>query len=169
MKNFTLAVLAGAAALALLSGCAIDDYYDGYDSYGGAYAGNYPYRGYGYDPYYGYGYRYGGYGYPYYDYYSTPFTTFGLGLGLGYYDFGGGFRDRRDFDRDFDRRGDRRGFAGGGGGPVGGGAQGGGAQSGGGQGGARSGGRDFGGQNIAPALRGPSRAQGGGRTRGMQE
>src|SRR3954452_8049488 len=83
MRNLFPAALAGAAALALLSGCATDDYYDGY---GGAYSGNYSYRGsYGYDPYYGYGYGgYGGYGYPYYDYYGTPFTTFGLGLGLGY-------------------------------------------------------------------------------------
>ena len=165
MMRFLPAVLAGAAALALLSGCVTDDYYDGYSgSYGGAYAGNYPYRGYGYDPYYSYGYGYGGYGYPAYDYYGTPFTTFGLGLGLGYYDYGG-----FPYGRGFDRRGDRRGFSGGGGVQSGGGAQSGGTPSVGGQGGARLGGRDFGGQNIAPALRGPSGAQGGRRTQGLQE
>src|ERR1700704_6540829 len=61
MKNLTSAVFAAAAALALLSGCVTDDYYDGYGgSYGGAYAGHYPNRGYGYDPYYGYGYGHGG-------------------------------------------------------------------------------------------------------------
>ena len=37
MMRFMPAVLAGAAALALLSGCVVDDYYDGYGgSYGGA-------------------------------------------------------------------------------------------------------------------------------------
>src|SRR5260221_2866549 len=113
MKDFTAAVFAGAAALALLSGCVTDEYYDSY-SYGGAYAGNYPDRGYGYDPYYSYGYGYRGYGYPAYDYYGTPYTTFGLGLGLGYYDYGG-FPYGRGFDREFYRRGERRGFAGGGG------------------------------------------------------
>jgi hypothetical protein len=91
MRRF-MPALAGVAALALLSGCVIrDGYYDRYD--GERYAGNYGYggpyaRNYGYDGYDPYG-GYGGYGYPNYDYYATPFTTFALGLGLGYYDFGG--------------------------------------------------------------------------------
>jgi squid-like protein len=98
--------LAGVAALALLSGCVIrDDYDDGYggryagnNGYGGAYGRNYGYGGYASDPYEGYGGYggYGSYGYPNYDYYATPFTTFGLGLGLGYYDFGG-FPYRRGY------------------------------------------------------------------------
>lgn len=99
--NRFIAVLAGVAALVLLSGCVIrEGYYNRYD--GGRYAGNYGYSGayardYGYDGYDPYdGGSYGGYGYPYYDYYATPFTTFGLGLGLGYYDFGG-FSYRRGY------------------------------------------------------------------------
>src|SRR5438094_539386 len=84
MKNLISAVFAGAAALALLSGCATDDYYGG--GYGGAYAGNFGYGGYGgYDSFYGYG----GYGHPHYDYYAAPLTSLGLRPGPRHYHFGG--------------------------------------------------------------------------------
>jgi hypothetical protein len=90
MRRMMLSALSGAAALALLSGCA-SDYYDG--SYGnnyGGYSGYSNYSGYGYDPYYDYGY---GYGYPYSNYYGAPYSSFGLGLGLGY----GGYYGGRDY------------------------------------------------------------------------
>jgi hypothetical protein len=73
------------AALFFVSACAYDGDYDtsyGVTSYYGGYDG-----GYGYDSYYAPGYPYG-YNPLYDDYYGTPLTTFGVGLGRGYYDLG---------------------------------------------------------------------------------
>ena len=76
-----VSALGALAALMLVSACAYDDYYD--SNYGVSYGG------YGYDPSYGYGYGYSYGDNPLYDdYYGTPLTTFGVGLGAGYYDLG---------------------------------------------------------------------------------
>ena len=95
-----LAALGALATLSMLAGCATGDGY-----YSGAYGYGYPAYAYD-DGYYDYGYPYS-YGYPY-AYGPT------LGLGFGYYDYGGyggyrdGYRHRGDrFGGDRFRGGDR--------------------------------------------------------------
>ena len=102
MKRF--AALGAAVAVTLLAGCATGD---------GYYSSGYGYDGYGYDGY-GYGgypaYAYNDYGYvPYYDDYGYPYA-YGptLGLGFGFYDYGGyrgGYRGDRRFGGGIARNG----------------------------------------------------------------
>jgi hypothetical protein len=113
--------LGAVAALTLLAGCATNG-----DCYGGSYAGEYAY-----DAPYTYGYDYYD---PYYDpyFYGAPYSSLGLGLGFGYYDYGRRVHRGGGFNRGATP----------GGGPQTGGAQRGGAQVGGAQvgGGAQTGG-----------------------------
>src|SRR5579871_5356428 len=88
-----LKILGAASAVAvLLSGCAYDPYYQGYNGYG-AYRGYNTYSGYAGYPYYGYDY-----GYPSYGYYGAPYA---FDLGLGYYGYGGVNRRGRFVGRGF--------------------------------------------------------------------